>query len=74
MGELFKRDNQLLRETPTEQEVKMTINKSNIHAATGWDGISFYLYQHYWDTIGDILTEVVQQVFSGLPPTKSQQT
>ena len=54
-----ERDNQLLREIPTEQEVKMTINKSNIHAAPGCDGISFYLYQQCWDTIRDILTVTV---------------
>ena len=67
-------DNSFLSLTPTKQEIKDTIDNSNLHAAPGTDGIPSFLYQQCWDTLGDILNDMVQEVFRGNPPTKSQQT
>ena len=67
-------DNAILRSPPTLQCVKDTINDSNLHAAPGCDGIPSLLYKVCWDTIGQHLTEVMQEVFLCKPLTPSLRT
>ena len=67
-------DNALLCKLPTKTEVKETLDNANLHAAPGCDGLTSFLYKECWDTLGDSLTEVVQAVHSGKPPTQTQRT
>ena len=68
------KDNAMLTKTPTKVEVKNSVSNSNLHAAPGTDGLTSYFYNFCWDTVGDALTEVVQAVHGGQPPTLSQRT
>ena len=67
-------DNALLKKAPTKNEVKESVWSSNLHAAPGTDGLTTYLYYFCWDILGDPLTEVIQTVHKGSPPTSSQRT
>ena len=67
-------DNKLLASTPTKDDVKKSVWSAKLHAAPGTDGLTMFLYHHCWDILGDPLTEVVQTIHAGQPPTKSQRT
>ena len=67
-------DNKMLTKLPSKEEVKNSVSTSNLHAAPGTDGLTSYFYHHCWDTLGDALTEVVQAIHGGKPPTHSQRT
>ena len=67
-------DNTLLSRIPTKKDVKSSVSNSNLNAAPGTDGITSFFYHHSWDIVGDALTEVVQAVHAGQPPTLSQRT
>ena len=67
-------DNNLLSKTPDKNEVKESVWSANLHAAPGTDGLTTFFYYHCWDTMGDALTDVVQAIHGGQPPTKSQRT
>ena len=67
-------DNKLMTKVPDKQEVKESVWSANLHAAPGTDGLTTFLYYHCWDCLGDPLTEVVQAIHSGQPPTLSQRT
>ena len=67
-------DNEKLRAVPTKAEIKGVLDSCRAHAAPGTDGLTVYLYQQCWQTLGDPLTEVICKVFSGNKPTPSQRT
>ena len=67
-------DNIMLAAEPTKDEVKASIDSSNLHAAPGTDGITSYLYKECFGILGDALTDVVKAVFQGQQPTLSQRT
>ena len=67
-------DNKLLTKVPDKDEVKESVWSANLHAAPGTDGLTTFLYYHCWDILGDALTEVVQAIHWGQPPTLSQRT
>ena len=67
-------DNNALIAPPTMQEVKDTVDNSNLHAAPGNDGIPSLLYKTCWDTMGLPLTEVIQEIHKCKPLTPSQRT
>ena len=67
-------DNKLMTKVPNKTEVKESVWSSNLHAAPGTDGLTTFLYYHCWETLGDALTEVVQTIHRGHPPTLSQRT
>ena len=54
--------------------VKKVVDKSNLLAAPGTDGIPSYLYSKCWDVMGPPLTEVVQAIHQGGQPTLSMRT
>ena len=68
------KDNEMITKTPTKSDVKKSVFKSNLHAAPGTDGLTSYFYSSCWDTVGDALTDVVQDIHKGQPPTLSQRT
>ena len=55
-------DNILLCKATTKKNVEETLNRANLHAAPGSDGITSFLYKECWDLLGDSLTGVVQAV------------
>lgn len=67
-------DNVKLCAIPSEQEVKESVNSSNLHAAPGTDGLTMYLYKQCWGVLGSALTDVVQTIHGGHDPTLSQRT
>ena len=67
-------DNSRILEPLDKQYILETINKSNVNAAPGSDGIPTLFYKDCWDIIGDTLTEVILAIFNGLAPTKSRRT
>ena len=69
-----EQDNTMLLALPTKDDVKEVLDKSNLHAAPGSDGITSYLYHECWDTLGEPLTEVMQAIHVGNKPTVSQRT
>ena len=61
--------------SPTlEKEVKIVLNKSNLLAAPGTDGIPSLLYHECWPVMKGRFTEVIQSIFQGNKPTLSQRT
>ena len=67
-------DNIMLCKPVTKQEVKETIDASNLNAAPGTDGITSQLYNVCWDIVGDSFTEIMQAIHEGNKPTLSQRT
>ena len=68
------KDNTMITKAPTLGEVKNSVSTSNLQAAPGTDGITSYFYKSCWNIIGQTLTDVVQAIHSGQPPTLSQRT
>ena len=64
----------MFTDTDNAMLTKNSVSKSKLHAAPGTDGLTSYFYNFCWDTVGDALTEVVQPVHGGQPPTISQRT
>ena len=58
-----KKDNQLFLTPPTKEEVRETINESNLLAAPGKDGIPSLLYKECWSVLGDHLTAIMNEIF-----------
>ena len=67
-------DNVILCAPPTKEDVKKTIDNSNLNAAPGNDGIPSLFYKTCWDTVGDSLTEVMEDIYKCKPLTHSQRT
>ena len=67
-------DNQNFMKIPDEQEIKEVLNKSNLLAAPGSDGIPSLLYHECWDILKLRFTEVIQAIFSGRKPPVSMRT
>ena len=67
-------DNAALCAPPTLRDVKETINNSNLHAAPGCDGIPSLLYKVCWETMGEPLVEVMNEIFNCKPLSPSQKT
>ena len=67
-------DNQELLKLPTKAEVFETLQASNLHAAPGTDGLTNFFYKENFKIMGQVLTEVVREVFRGKQPTASQRT
>ena len=67
-------DNALLSATPTMEDVKETIDNSNLNAAPGNDGIPSLFYKKCWDTMGEPLTEVMTEIHQLNPLSPSQRT
>ena len=67
-------DNEMLNKDPTLSEVKKCVASSNMNAAPGNDGLTSFLYQHYWDILGKSLTEVATEIHNGASPSISQRT
>ena len=75
VDEVFtEEDNQVFLSPPSQSEVKEVLASSNLFAAPGTDGIPSLLYSRCWETMGNPLTEVVQEIHKGSPPTKSMRT
>ena len=47
---------------------------ANTNAAPGTDGLTNLVYRHWWDVLGDSLTDVAKTVHRGASPTLSQRT
>lgn len=67
-------DNEALLELPDKEEIHKTLQKSNLYAAPGSDGITGLLYYTLFDVLGAPLQEVIQEVFLTEKPTLSQRT
>ena len=69
-----KEDNKMLVAKPTKAEVEESVKTSNVDAAPGSDGITSLVYRECFNILGDALTEVAEEVFSGSKLTRSQRT
>ena len=67
-------DNNILLTPPSDKAVLETVNRSNVNAAPGTDGLPSLLYKECWDTLGGSLSEVVRCIFTGQKPPKSMET
>ena len=67
-------DNAILSAPTTMQDVKETVDNSNLHAAPGNDGIPSLFYKACWNTMGEPLTEVMQEIFQLKPLSSSLRT
>ena len=67
-------DNAIFLAPPTMQDVKETVDNSNLHAAPGNDGIPSLFYKTCWDTMGEPLTEVMQEIHKCKPLSPSLKT
>ena len=67
-------DNLALMKIPDKTEVYETLKNSNLMAAPGSDGITNYLYLKLFHCLGDILTNVIIEIFKSKKPTLSQRT
>ena len=54
--------------------MKKVLNKSNLLAAPGTDGIPSLLYHECWPIMKNRFTEVIQAIFQGSKPSLSQRT
>ncbi|KAL0848127.1 hypothetical protein Bca101_021374 [Brassica carinata] len=53
---------ELLKEV-TVEEVKRAVFETNPQKCPGPDGMSAYFYQHFWESVGGDLTEMVKEFF-----------
>ena len=60
---ITEEDNIMLSKIPDKKDVLDTLNDSNLNAAPGTDGITSLLYKVCWDSLGDSLTAVSQEIF-----------
>ena len=67
-------DNTMLEALPTYDELHEVVRNSHHLASPGTDSIPSLLYHICWDTVGPALFSMVQAIFNGAAPTKSQQT
>ena len=67
-------DNEMIEQMPTKSEVKESVLSANLQAAPGKDGLTSFFYHYCWDTIGNALTAVVQDIHAEQQPTSSQRT
>ena len=58
-----EQDNQLFLTPPTKDDVRKTVNNSNLLAAPGTDGIPGLVYKECWNVLGDHLTAVMNEIF-----------
>jgi hypothetical protein len=65
-------DNELLLKQTSKEEVLETLSASNQHVAPGTDGLTSYFYKQCFHIIGQSLTDVKSDVFSGAKPTLLQ--
>ena len=56
-------DNVMLLAIPEKKEVLETLNNCNLKAAPGTDGLTSLLYKVCWDSLGNALTDVCQEIF-----------
>ena len=59
------KDNAMLYKAPTQEEVKKNFATSNLHAAPGTDGLTFFFNHHCCDVVGPALTEVANEIHNG---------
>ena len=55
----------MLLTLPTKDDVLKTVQKSNLKATPGTDGITSMVYKECWESMGEALTSVVQARFHG---------
>ena len=67
-------DNDILFAPPTMDDVKETVDNSNLNAAPGNDGIPSLFYKKCWDTMGQPLTDVMKEIHYLKPLSPSQRT
>ena len=67
-------DNTMLEAAPSKSEIEQVLKTCNSHAAPGTDGLTAFFYKKCWEVVGDALTKVVSEVFSGSKPTSCQRT
>ena len=67
-------DKEMIEQMPTKSEVKESVLSANLQAAPGKDGLTSFFYHYSWDTIGNALTAVVQDIHAEQQPTSSQRT
>ena len=67
-------DNRKMEAPPSKDEVKKIVSKADHLAAPGTDGIPSLLYYRCFDTLGQILTDVIKEIHDGDYPTASQAT
>ena len=67
-------DNDALFKVPDEEEIKKVLDRSNLLAAPGTDGIPSLLYHECWEIMKTRFTEVVQAIYKGNKPTLSMRT
>ena len=71
--EFTDEDNKMLEAEITDEEVKLSLQKSNKTSSPGSDGITFLVYEHCWSSIGRHLCEVVRHVVKEGTPSTSMQ-
>ena len=67
-------DNSLLKKLPSLSDLKETLDRSNLDAAPGTDGLTSLLYKEHWDILGNSLHQVILEISKGQQPTLSQRT
>ena len=58
----------------TKTEIREVLKASNLHAASGSDGLTNYFYLKCFPIIGDTLVEIIQAIFESETPSISQRT
>ena len=67
-------DNLLLEAKPTKKEIIEVLSESNLKASAGSDGIPSIVYKACWDSLGDSLHDVFNELFAGQPLPASMRT
>ena len=61
-------DNKMMETLPTKDELFKSISTSNLQAAAGSDGIPSLLYKECWGCLGDVLFNVILDLFISESP------
>ena len=69
-----EKDNEMMLNAPTLEEVRESVMTSNSNAAPGNDGLTSMLYKECFHILGEALTDVVKAIHEGQVPTESQRT
>ena len=66
-------DNEMLQAEISDEEVKMSLHRSNKKASPGCDGLTYLVYEQCWGSLGKHLCEVIREVVRVGTPSVSMQ-
>ena len=66
-----EQDNKMLEAEISDEEIKSSLQNSNIHASPGSDSLTYLTYLQCWSSLGSPLCQVIREIIKTGKPTTS---